>query len=144
MQLLVIFALLVSVFGFINSANAESYFCYGTKYIGDYAPDMKPGEAECEHLKYLTLPYSVCMENAAKSLSNLDLAKEAFDNGDCVPYQTKTMQYKTAACSAKFVSEKGKRALKIDTQFGTIEDREACYKELQESIKSDYPDLKNF
>ena len=136
-----VLSLIVCIFGNINEAIGENYFCSSANYTGDFDPDFKGGEESCEHLKDFSLPYSVCLQSLALTENAYKLGQEAYNNGNCVPYQIRTMKVGTASCSAKFIAEKNFASLQIETQFGKSEDRQACYNKLEKTLKEEFPDL---
>ena len=134
--------LLGLLIGFIGiNAQAETYFCSSANYTGDFNPEVKEESESCEYLKDFSLPYSVCLESAALNKEAYKLGQEAYDNGKCVPYQTRTMKVGTASCSAKFIAEENFSSLQIETQFGKSEDKQACYNKLEKTLKEEFPDL---
>lgn len=136
-----VLSLIACTFGYINNAFGESYFCSSADYTGDFDPDYKGGTESCDNLKDFSLPYSVCLQSAALTENAYKLGQEAYDNGKCTPYQTRTMKVGTATCSARFIAEKNFASLQIETQFGKSEDKQACYSRLEKTLKEEYPNL---
>ena len=124
-----------------NEVNAENYFCSTENFKGDFDPDNKGGAESCDYLKDFSLPYSVCLQNATFTEEAYELGLEAYNNGKCVPYQTRNMKVGTATCTAKFIAEKDFASLSINTGFGKTEDRQACYEKLEKALKTEFPDL---
>ncbi|MBR6162950.1 hypothetical protein IKQ26_03535 [bacterium] len=133
--------LIASLVGF-SQAIAETYFCSSDNYTGDFNPDAKGTTANCEHLKDLTLPYMSCQLNAQQEKLAYDSGLQAYQNGKCHPYQTLTMKYGTASCSARFIVTESAKSYSVDTQFGKSEERDMCVKQLEAQLFKEYPQLK--
>lgn len=123
------------------SVQAETYFCSSADYTGDFNPEMKGETESCENLKEFDLPYSICLQSAVLYSDAYKLGEKAFNNGNCVPYQTRTMKVGSASCSARFIAKENYASLSIETQFGKSEDRQACYNKLESTLREEFPDL---